>query len=245
MPGRSVLRLGRVTVNENESGNGTGGGPPEDLLVPPAMGRGPGVMVLHSGRGLTEFIQSFCNRLAREGFTALAVDLFEGETPQSIESAAAAKASVADEELERALVDSASFLRSHRTVSRKQIGVIGLGYGAEWACFLAGAIPGHIGAVTLFYGYDEVDWVSVTAPVLGHFAERDPEYPPSTVDSLRESMKAADVYTDFFVYTDTKPSFFEDEPTAEYDPRAARLAWDRTTSFLKQNLQPDVVDPAG
>ena len=59
-----------------------------DSLVTPHVGRGPAVPVLHSGRGLTEFVTTVCQRLARDGFVALAPALFDGETPTSRRSQA-------------------------------------------------------------------------------------------------------------------------------------------------------------
>jgi len=59
-----------------------------DSLVTPQVGRGPGVPVLHSGRGPTEVVTTVCQRLARDGFVALAPALFDGETPTSRRSQA-------------------------------------------------------------------------------------------------------------------------------------------------------------
>lgn len=210
---------------------------PTDRLVKPALGAGPGVLVIHSGRGLTGFVENFCKRLAREGYVAMAVDLFDGKTPETIDEAQKVKGQVDADKIQRVLQDSVSMLLSQDAVSRRQIGVIGLGFGAEWACWLASDMPSEVAALVLFYGYRDVGWERVDAPVLGHFAELDHELPPSKVDDLRERVWAADVPTDFFVYRGTDPSFFEDEDTANYDARAAMLAWERTTRFLDRTLR--------
>lgn len=56
-------------------------------LVRPSCGSGPGVLVLHSWWGLNEFFRRFCDRLADEGFVALAPDLHEGKTATTISEA--------------------------------------------------------------------------------------------------------------------------------------------------------------
>ncbi len=48
-------------------------------LATPASGRGPGVIVIQEWWGLVDHIRDVCDRLAREGFVALAPDLFRGE----------------------------------------------------------------------------------------------------------------------------------------------------------------------
>lgn len=210
---------------------------PRDYLVTPEVGRGPGVLVLHSGRGLTEFVTALCQRLAREGFVALAPDLFEGATPTSPEAAREVKRAVDDEGLRRRLEDTAEFLRRHEDVSRRHVGVVGLGYGAEVACRLLGEGEVDCGALVCFYGYEPTEWSDVGAPILGHFAQLDQELPESRVREIRERLGAAGVDHDLFVYPGTEPSFFETDATARHDPDAARLAWERTTRFLHGHLE--------
>ena len=53
----------------------------------PAAGSGPGVLVLHEAFGLVGQIREVCDRLAREGFVALAPDLFRGDRPSDLDAA--------------------------------------------------------------------------------------------------------------------------------------------------------------
>ncbi|HEU4571515.1 MAG TPA: dienelactone hydrolase family protein, partial [Candidatus Limnocylindrales bacterium] len=63
-------------------------------LSRPASGDGPGVLVLHAWWGLNETIRSYAERLAGEGFVALAPDLFGGTVADTIEAADAASSEV-------------------------------------------------------------------------------------------------------------------------------------------------------
>lgn len=212
-----------------------------DYLVTPDIGDGPGVLVLHSGRGSTGSVRRFCHRLARVGYVALAPDLFDGATPETVEASEARKAALDADGTARRLEDAAAFLRRHDSVSRRTVGVVGLGYGAEWACTLAARIGTDCGALVLFYGLRDVDWGRVAAPVLGHFAQLDHEIPRSRVNGLRESLREHDVPHDLFVYQGTEPSFFETDESARYDAGAAQLAAERTLHFLREQLQSDAV----
>jgi carboxymethylenebutenolidase len=207
-----------------------------DYLVTPEVGRGPGVLVLHSGRGSTEFVTGFCQRLARDGFVALAPELFGGETPTTTEAAQAAKDAVDEHTLGSRLADTARFLRRHDDVSRPAVGVVGIGYGAALACRLLDRGALEPGALVLFYGLAPTDWSAVAAPVSGHFAQLDPELPESRVRELREQLDAGGVVHDLFVYPGIRPSFFETGATAQHDPDAAQLAWERTSRFLTAHL---------
>lgn len=208
-----------------------------DYLVTPETGPGPGIIVLHSGRGVTQFVHQFCHRLAREGFVTVAPDLFRGETPRSVTEAQEQKAELDERTIGRRLEDTAAFLLQHDAVSRRSIGVIGLGYGAEWACTLASRLGDECGALVLFYGVRETDWQIVSAPILGHFAHLDHAIPISRVNELRDVFQEHGIDHDLFVYSDTEPSFLETDETARHDVEAARLAWERTLEFLRKHLQ--------
>ena len=56
------------------------GGQAHGYLAIPESGSGPGVIVIQEWWGLTDHIVDIANRLAGEGFVALAPDLFGGKT---------------------------------------------------------------------------------------------------------------------------------------------------------------------
>ena len=56
-------------------------------LVIPKVGTGGGVLVIHSWWRLNTFFRDLCQRLADEGFVALAADLYGGKVATSVSEA--------------------------------------------------------------------------------------------------------------------------------------------------------------
>src|SRR5579864_2414262 len=90
-------------------------------LAVPEQGSGPGVVVLHAWWGLTEPFRQVCDRLAREGFVALAPDLYHGKTTASVEEAdALVEALNLDEERVRGdIAGSVQVLRQHEATHQE------------------------------------------------------------------------------------------------------------------------------
>ncbi|HEY3524253.1 MAG TPA: dienelactone hydrolase family protein, partial [Candidatus Limnocylindrales bacterium] len=64
--------------------DGTDGG--RAWVSRPTIGDGPGVLVLHAWWGLNATIRGYADRLAQEGFVALAPDLFRGTVADTIDA---------------------------------------------------------------------------------------------------------------------------------------------------------------
>ena len=58
----------------------TAAGPAPGYLAVPAAGHGPATIIMQEWWGVDAHIRSVCDRMAGEGFFALAPDLFRGET---------------------------------------------------------------------------------------------------------------------------------------------------------------------
>lgn len=204
-----------------------------DVMVTPQDDRkGPGVLILHSGRGLTPYIESLCHRLAHRGYVGYALDLFEGATPTSVSESTAIKSQFPPASTLDRIEDGISFLTSFRGSSRPQIGVLGVGYGGDLALQLLDRNPGDVRTVVVYYGYHDIDWRNLPAHFLGNYADRDPEIPRADLQSAMEVAAHSPQRSEFKVYAGTDPSFFEDEDTAKFDPDAAQDSWNRTLSFF-------------
>src|SRR5262245_14277013 len=58
----------------------TNGHTTQGYLATPASGKGPGVIVIQEWWGLVPHIKSVADRFAAEGFSALAPDMYHGQT---------------------------------------------------------------------------------------------------------------------------------------------------------------------
>jgi carboxymethylenebutenolidase len=212
-------------------------------LAEPTPGSGPGVLVLHAWWGLTEPFRQVCDRLAAEGFVALAPDLYHGKTTASVEEAEAlVEALNQDEERVRAdIAGSVQFLHQHEAThqedGRGKLAVVGFSLGGAYALDTSVTLAQEIGAVATFYAsYPGLDYSGANAAYLCHFAENDPFEPAESGASMEQELQAAGRQVTFYTYPGAKHWFFE-ENRPEYDAEAARIAWERTTQFLHQQLE--------
>ena len=200
------------------------------LAVP--QNGGPGVLVLHAWWGLKPFFKQVCDRLARQGFVALAPDLYQNQIAKTIDEAKALMEQ-RDSELMGDIVKSAKNYLS-TLCEGKPIGVIGFSMGAAWSLTVAENNP-DVSAAVLFYGAGEADFSKVKAKVLGHFAEVDEWEPLEYVRTMEADMKTAGL--DVTLHTYPKAGhWFVEEDRPEYDSGSALLAWSRTYEFLRKNL---------
>jgi carboxymethylenebutenolidase len=207
-------------------------------LSVPSVGNGAGVLVLHPWWGLNDFIRSFCDRLAQEGYMVFAPDMFSGKIARTIEEAEALIGQSSEEKVVPGLLFSAvDTLTKHPGVNQKELGVVGFSFGGYWALWLAAKKPELFRAVTIFYSSGEGDFRQSKAAFQGHFAETDQYEPEEGIKELEKNLKGAKRPTTFYTYPGTGHWFFEKDRTDAYDAQAAQLAWERTTAFLHENLE--------
>src|SRR3954452_4079267 len=103
-------------------------------VVAPDSGHGPGVLVLHAWWGLTPFFKAVCDRLADEGFVALAPDLHgDGRTADTPDDAEALLASTDPDRTANLVAAPASPLRGMPATPDAPVGIVGFSMGASWA----------------------------------------------------------------------------------------------------------------
>lgn len=207
-------------------------------LALPERGEGPGVLVLHAWWGLTDIFKDVCDRLAREGFVALAPDLHGGKTAATIEEAEALMRQRDFEAIRAAALGALAELRAHPATQGDSVGAVGFSMGAAWALLLSTLAPADIAAVVVFYGISEADFSAARAAYLGHFAPGDEWEPDEGVRQIEADIRAAGRDAAFHSYPGTRHWFFEAN-RPEHDPAAAELAWRRTVEFLRAHLGSD------
>ena len=194
---------------------------------------GPGVLVLHAWWGLKPFFKQICDRLAEQGFVALAPDMRNGQIAETIEAAKELMEKSDNQAIGDIVMTAKDYLLAHST--GEKIGVVGFSMGAAWSLVVAGYDPDKIAATVLFYGIGETDFGKVKSKILGHFSDNDEWEPMEGVRWMEQSLKDGGVDATLHIYPKVAHWFVEDD-RPEYDPKAAQLAWERTFEFLKKNL---------
>ena len=213
-------------------------------LALPASGRGPGVMVVQEWWGLVPQIKRTADRLAEEGFVALAPDLYHGDIAEHTEMDKAGEL-MSKLPMDRAANDmtgAIDFLRENDAVTGDKVGVVGFCMGGMLTFVIAAIQGDKIGAAVPFYGApldpsSAPDWNGLTAPVLAHAAENDSFFPPQAIEDLAAKLRDMGKDVTVEVYPGTGHAFAnEHDPLNTYNAEAADLAWSRTLSFLRSNL---------
>ncbi len=196
---------------------------------------GPGILLLHAWWGLKPFFKQLCDRLAEQGFVALAPDLRNGQIAKTVEEAQQLMAQSDSHFTKAAVLAATEYLLSLPEREGQAIGVIGFSMGAAWSLVVASSVPDRVAAAVLFYGAGEVDVNSIKAKVLGHYSDVDKWEPHDEIRQLESRLKLAGVDVQFHLYPG-RPHWFVEEDRPEYDPEAAAMAWQRTFEFLRLHL---------
>jgi carboxymethylenebutenolidase len=209
---------------------------PDGYLVLPPGGQGNPVLVLHAWWGLNDTIKAFCTRLAEAGFVAFAPDLYHGQVARDIAGAEklAHALGAKQQQAKSEIAEAVTFLNERAGQTAAGLAVIGFSLGASYALDLAGDLD-QLSSVVIFYGTGGEDFSRSQAAYLGHFAENDPYESKEYVDQLEAALRRAGRPVTFYHYSGTGHWFFEPDRTQEYNPAAAKLAWERTLAFLKRS----------
>ncbi|MDQ3764196.1 MAG: dienelactone hydrolase family protein [Actinomycetota bacterium] len=209
-------------------------------LVLPEAGRGPGVVVIQEWWGLTSHIASVADRLAAEGFVALAPDLFGGATTHDANEASRLMQDLPVDRAARDLGGAVDFLLDHDAVTSSTIGAVGFCMGGGFVLVLAAQQGDKIGAAVSFYGVLGQEYPSfenLSASLLGHFGEQDEMQSTEQVRELAAAIERQTGRAPDFRFYPAGHAFFNDENLlGTYAPEQAAKAWDATVRFLREHL---------
>lgn len=230
-------------ANENPLQNvsfSSNGSTAHGYLALPESGSGPGVLVIQEWWGLVNHIAEVTNRLAGEGFVALAPDLYGGTTTHDAGEASRLMEELPVGQAARDLSGAVDYLLDHDAVTGNQVGAVGFCMGGGFVLVLAAQQGNKIGAAVPFYGVipgDPPDFSQLTAPLLGHFGEHDEVTPPDEVRELASTIEQQSGQApDFHIYPAGHAFFNDENLLGTYDAEQARLAWQRTLEFLHAKL---------
>jgi carboxymethylenebutenolidase len=209
------------------------------FLAEPSEGAegAPGVIVIHEWWGLNDNIRHMAKLLAVEGYRALAVDLYGGETAGEAEAAR----SLMQAAMERGEQNRDNLRQAHAWLAESgssSIGVIGWCFGGTWSLRAGLALGEDLDAVVVYYGQavtDPAELEALGAPLLGIFGAEDQGIPVEDARQMRSALEELGKPATIEIYEGAGHAFANPSGT-RYEPEAARDAWSKTLSFLDEHL---------
>ncbi|MCL5006348.1 MAG: dienelactone hydrolase family protein [Acidobacteria bacterium] len=209
------------------------------LALPTSPGRHPALVVIQEWWGLNDWVKEQTREFARQGYVALAPDLYHGQVTTEPEEARKLKESMPKERALRDLEAAFDYLAARSDVNSSKIGSIGWCMGGGLSLQLAIHEP-RLAACVVNYGALPTDPDSIRkihAPVLGNFGAEDRSIPPAAVHAFEKAMKSEGKRFDAKIYEGAGHAFENPNNKAGYRPEAAREAKARTLSFLDSILK--------
>lgn len=194
------------------------------------------VVVIQEIFGVNHHIRSVCDRLATEGYVAIAPSIFDRIQPNfqsgySPDEIAAARKFVANPDWPAMLRDTQAAIDVAAVTG--PVGIIGFCLGGSIAFAAATKLSGLSAAVG-YYGGAITRFADdkPKVPVQLHFGEKDAGIPLSDVETIKSKRPEVEV----FVYPGAQHGFHCDE-RASFDKQSADIAWPRSLAFFAKHLK--------
>jgi len=216
------------------------------LAEPEGPGPFPAVVVIMEAFGLLPHIEQVADRLAGEGYVALAPDFYYRELPDNkvgydrLPEAIALMQKVDDGKFTQDMGAVLDFLAAQSNVDASRVGVTGFCMGGRLSFLTACALPERVAAAAPFYGggitghLGQAD--AITSPLLLFFGENDAFIPLDQVEQIEARLGELGKQFEVKVYSGAEHGFFCDE-RASHHPEAAADAWQRLRAFFAAHLQ--------
>jgi len=211
------------------------GGTAMGVVAMPETTPAPTVLLIHEWWGLNDQIKSVAAEFAKQGYIALAVDMYGGEYASDREGAMKLMKGLDAKAGTEQLVSWIDWLKSHEKSTGK-VGTIGWCFGGGWSLNASIATP--VDATVIYYGRcnkTAAELATLNSPVLGHFGTLDKSINADMVGGFEKAMAAAGK-TDLSVHWYDANHAFANPTGARYDEADAQLAWERTLAFYKKHL---------
>ena len=186
------------------------------LAKPEGNGPFPAVVVIHEWWGLTDWVKGNADRLAGEGYVALAVDLYGGKATDDPAVAHELMRALDAKEGTHDLEGGVAYLKSLDYVAKnKKMGAVGWCMGGMYSR-LIGEESKAIGPVVICYGSISLDPPAIDKlagkPVLGIFGGKDRGIPVDKVQEYAGLLKSKGSKVDIHVYKDAGHGFMRPDP---------------------------------
>lgn len=205
---------------------------------PEGRGKLPAIIVVHEWWGLNDWVKEQAQKLAEQGYVALAIDLYRGKVATTSDEAHELINALPQDRKLRDLKAAFAYLQEQKNVDPKRIGSIGWCAGGGWSLELA-ENEAALRAAVVNYGdvsNDPGTLLPIKAAILGSFGGQDRGTTPDDVHKFEQEMTALGKHVEVKVYPEAGHAF-ENQNRPTYRAADAQDAWQRTITFLEQNLK--------
>lgn len=211
------------------------------VVYPEVKDKAMAVVVIHENRGLNDWARAVADRLAENGYIAIAPDLLSGSGPgggntvafATQSDATAAIGKLPPPQVAADLAAVGDYVKA-LPAANGRLAVVGFcwGGGQSWRFALARS---DLALAHVFYGSPpaDVDYAKITAPVLGYYGGNDARI-NATIEKSAAGMQAAGKTFEPVIYEGAGHAFMrsgEDDPSSA-NGKAMNEAWTRLLAAL-------------
>jgi len=208
----------------------------------------PTVLVVQEIFGVHEHIKDVCRRLAKEGYIAIAPELYarQGDVSKlkEIKDIFAIVSKVPDAQVMSDL-DATFDWAAKNGGNAAKVAVTGFCWGGRITWMYAAHNPQLKAGVAWYGGLTRPATVlsptnpldiapTLKVPVLGLYGDADTGIPVDTVDKMRDALKKAGSASEIVLYDDTPHGFYADYRPS-YRPGEANDGWKRLITWFRKN----------
>lgn len=251
----AMLPVSAATITTDDAGLVAGEVeiPSGDFQVPgyramPGSGKAfPVVLVIQEIFGVHEHIRDLCRRLAKQGYFAVAPELYarQGDVSKMTDIQQIIKdvvSKVSDEQVMADLDNTVAWAAKSGKADVSRLAITGFCWGGRVVWLYAAHSP-KLKAGAAWYGRIEgqqtpntpknpIDLAAdLKAPVIGFYGGKDQGIPVDTVEKMRDTAKQAGKTVEIHVYPDAGHAFNADYRPS-YNAEAAKDAWGRMLDWF-------------
>ena len=234
--------MANAEIVDQEVGYPGKAGPLRAYVAHPAEGGPrPAVIVVQEWWGLNENIKDIARRFAKEGYFAVAPDLYSrqgNKVAGDPNTAAQLMGGLEKPDGIEDLKSTIAWIRGQKETRTAKIGVTGYCMGGSYAILLP-CESKDIAAAAPFYGEipDDDQLRALNCPIFYAYGERDGWIQRKDVDRLAEDLRKFGKKGEVKVYPGCQHGFFNDTREDVYAPDAAKDGWQRTLALFAENLR--------
>ena len=218
--------------------------------MPATGGNFPVVLVASEVFGVHEYIKDVCRRLAKNGYFAIAPELFArygnaGSYTDTSKLLSQVVSKASDAQVDGDLDACVEFAKASGKAETARLGITGFCWGGRVVYMYAAHNP-NVRAAVAWYGTPSQAFHSgdktpldvagqIKAPVLGLYGGGDTGIPPEQLERMYAALKATSPRSEYKLYEGAQHGFHADYRPS-YNKQAAEDGWNRMLAWFKLNL---------